>query len=142
MRHWSCSEAGKVAENDVQFRIDSLRRNVQPVGILVGIVEIDIRRNKIVEHHNGGINGLAGSRHPTLMARHRLRGTDEGTMTKEHFPKRLGFIHVALRGRRGMGVDIVDIVGIHSGIIHSTLHGHTTAILTGREMPPPLLEKP
>ena len=65
------------------------------------------------------------------MACHRLRGTDEGMMAKEHFLKRFRLIHIALRGRRGMGIDIVDIVGIHSGIIHGTLHGHTTAILTG-----------
>ena len=82
-------------------------------------------------HHQDAVHYLTGTGHPALVTGHRLRTADKRALPLEQTPQRHGLVHVALMGRRGMGVDIVDIAHPHSGILHGTAHGHHAAVVAG-----------
>ena len=86
--------------------------------MLVGVLEVDVGCHEIVLHHQDGIDNLRGASHPALMTRHRLRGADEGALALEHPAQCDGLKHITLMRRGGVGVDVVDIVGYDTCILH------------------------
>ena len=65
------------------------------------------------------------------MTSHRLGRADEGTLTLEQAVEGHGLVHVALMGRGGVGIDIVDILGLDASILHGARHGHIAALVAG-----------
>ena len=72
------------------------------------------------------------------VAGHGFGGADHGLVsgiTQGGFDG-VGFVLVAQRGGRAVGVQIMDLVGIHPGIAHGIEHGTARAVhVGGRHVP-------
>ena len=82
-------------------------------------------------HHQDAVHNLRGPRHPALMTRHRLSRADEGALSSEHAVEGHRLVHVTLRCRGGVGVDIVDVVELHARILHRPGHRYHAAVVAG-----------
>ena len=67
------AKAKRVAENNIDLSLYRLGGYIQLLRVFIRILEIDIRGNKVVLHHQHRIDNLACSRHPHLVTCERLR---------------------------------------------------------------------
>ena len=65
------------------------------------------------------------------MASHRLGAADEGVAAMKQLVQRKGFVHVALNGGGGMGIDVVYVVHADTCILHGSGHSDDRTVVTG-----------
>ena len=68
------AEAEGVGQEGVEGPFDGFRRNPEPGGILVRMLEIDVSGDEAALHHQEGIDDFAGAGHPHFVARLALGG--------------------------------------------------------------------
>ena len=93
------------------------------------MLEVDVRGDERVVHHQVGIDDLAGAGHPALVARHGLGGADGRVAFAEQRLQAHSLEGVALEGGGGVCVDVVDVFGFHTGILHGAAHGGGGAVV-------------
>ena len=96
--------------NDIEF-----------LGILVQAFYIDIRGDKVVLHHQYGVDNLTSAGHPALMSGHGLGGAHRRLAAK-YLMNGFSLIGIPYGGGGGMGIDIVYLGGLHRGIGQCTSH--------------------
>ena len=74
------AEAEAVAEHGVDFRLDGTGSDVELFAVLVGVLEVDVRGDKVVLHHQRAVDDFRSARHPAFVARHALCRRDESVL--------------------------------------------------------------
>lgn len=64
------AKAEGVGEEEVDIFFLGATYDIEVLGILVRVFEIDVRRDEGVFHHQAGVNNLAGASHPALVTGH------------------------------------------------------------------------
>ena len=91
---------------------DAHRWDKQFRGILIRILEIEIRSDEAALHHEHRVYDLAGSGHPHLMPGLGLGAGHLNPPVAEHGIYRLSLIGIPYMGRGRMGIDISSLMKI------------------------------
>ena len=105
-----------LVEGEVQIVVD--------LGILVALLVVDGGGDDVVLHGEHGGHGLYGTGGTEQVAGHGLRRRDVQFVgcVAEDFLDGLGLRDVAHMGRGAVHIDVVDVLGLHAGILQGVLH--------------------
>ena len=109
------AEAEGIGQERIEVTFNGFRRNPEPGGILVGMLEIDVPGDEAVLHHQEGVDDFAGAGHPHLMARLALGRRDRDCPLAEHAGDGFRLVCVADVRGGGVGIDITDFADVDAG---------------------------
>ena len=104
--------------------------DIELLGILVQAFYIDIRGDKVVLHHQYGVDNLTSAGHPALMSGHGLGGAHRRLAAK-YLMNGFSLIGIPYGGGGGMCIDIVYLGGLHGGIGQCACHRLSRAFHIG-----------
>ena len=105
-----------------------------PAVAVFGIVEVQGGRHEIVLDRENGVDRLDASRGAEEVADRRFRRghADPGDRVAEQAPDGADLDLVTDRGRGAVGVDVVDVAGLDSRVLHRRAHGPVAAVAVRR----------
>ena len=101
--------------------LQGLGNDVDALGHLVRILEVQRAADEVVLHHQHRIDNLRSASHPHLVSGKTLRRGDGHAVVAEHLRDGLCLTTVADGCRGGMGVHVSDVLDAHAGTLQAAL---------------------
>ena len=86
--------------------LDTYCRNQQFRRILIRVFKVQVGGNKVILHHEDGVNDLTRSCHPHFMSGLGLRAGHLDLLISKDIENGLGLVRIAHMGGSRMGIDI------------------------------------
>ena len=131
----------RVAHGDFDLGIPGRSGYVIKVALIAWLLEIDRRSHRAGLQSFGHDNGLNAAGRTQQVACHALTRTDGNLVcvsTEELFDG-AGFGHVTEFRAGSVGIDVINLVDVHCGVLEGGLHGKdsaSTVFVWGRDMGP------
>ena len=104
------SETERIGKEGIEVLVYQCRRDKELRRIFIRILEIQVGCDKVILHHQDGVDDLAGSCHPHLVTCLRLGTGHLNTLISKDIENSLGLIGIAHMGRRRVSIDITDFL--------------------------------
>src|SRR6185437_2377480 len=128
------TEAKTVAENGVYFALDANVGRVVEIELGIGVLVVDCRRYDAIADDHGADHGFDRARCAQHVAGCRFGGADVDALcgVAKNGLDGAGLVEIVRRRRRAVGIDVLNVLGLQTGVLESALHGALRAFSIGR----------